>query len=75
MATRVAKLGQCSKTMEKFMKIILTSVNTMMEIDRGFIIPHNGTFSENGRKPPFSVLFVATRGLQFGLHGPKANQL
>ena len=48
----------------------LTSVSTMFEIDRVIIILHDGTFSDNGRKPPFSVILWPLEGQ----HGPKANQ-
>ena len=61
MATRGAKLGLCSKT-----GIIhenpLTSVSTVFEIDWVVIISHDGTFSDNGRKPPFSVILWPLEG-------------
>ena len=41
--------------MKSFVKTPLTSVNTMFEIDQVNIIPHNGTFSDNGRKSPFQL--------------------
>ena len=47
--TRGAKLGI-------FVKTPLTTMNTMFEIDWVIIIPHNGTFSDIGQKPPFSVI-------------------
>ena len=34
----------------------MPSVNTISEIDRVIIIPYNSTFSDNGRKPPFSII-------------------
>ena len=52
MVTWGAKLGLHGL----FMKTPLTSVNTMFERDQVIIIPHNGTFSDNGRKPTFSVI-------------------
>ena len=51
------------------MKTPLTSVSTMFEIDRVIIISHNGTFSDNGRKPTFSVIFRPPEGQRV----PKAN--
>ena len=44
------------------MKTPLTSLNTLFEIDRVIIIPHNVTFSDNGCKPLVFRNFVATRG-------------
>ena len=40
----------------------LTSMNTTFEIDRVIIIPHNGAFSDNGRKPAFSVIMWPLKG-------------
>ena len=34
----------------------LINVNTTFEIERVIIIPHNGTFSDYGQKPSFSVI-------------------
>ena len=40
-------------------------MNTMFEIDLVIIIPHNGTFSGNGWKPPFSVILWPPEGQNF----------
>ena len=56
--TRGAKLGLCGL----FVKTTLTSVNTMFEIDWVSIIPHNGTFSDIGQKPPFSFILWPLEG-------------
>ena len=58
MVTRGTKLGLSGI----FMKTILASVNTMFEIDWVIIIPHNGTFSDIGQKPPFSVILWLLEG-------------
>ena len=34
----------------------------MFEIDQVIIIPHEGTFSDNGRKPPFLVILWPLEG-------------
>ena len=44
------------------METNLAVLNTMFEIDRVIIIPHNGTFSDDGRKPPFSVILWPLEG-------------
>ena len=48
--------------MESFVKTPLTSVNTMFEIDLVNIIPHYVTFSDDGRKPLFSVILWLLEG-------------
>ena len=48
--------------MESFVKTLQISVNTMFEIDRVIIIPHNGTFPDNGQKLPFSVILWPLEG-------------
>ena len=41
---------------------MLTNVSIMFEIDRVIIIPHNGTFLDDGRKPLFSVILGPLEG-------------
>ena len=45
-----------------FLKTPLTSVNTVFERDWVIIILHDGTFSDIGQKPPFSVIFWPLEG-------------
>ena len=59
------------QTMELFVKTSLTSVNNMFEIDWVIIILHNGTFSDNGRKPPFSVILWPLEGQNLANVGQK----
>ena len=54
MVTSGAKLGLCGLLVDT----PLTSVNTMFEIDWVIIIPHNGTFTNNGQKWSFSVILI-----------------
>ena len=51
--------------MESFVKTPLTSVNAMFGTDQVIVIPHNGTYSDNGRKPPFSVILCPLGGQTF----------
>ena len=48
------EIRSMAQKMESFVKTPLTSVNTMSEIDRVNIIPHNNNFSDNGQKAAFS---------------------
>ena len=58
MVTIGAKLGLCGL----FLNTLLTSANTMFKIDWVIIIPHDGTFSDIGQKPPFSVILWPLEG-------------
>ena len=60
MVTRGAKLGLSGL----FVKTPLTSVNPMFEIDWVIIIPHNGTFSDIGQKPPYHHFHNLTKVVQ-----------
>ena len=53
----------------------LMIVNTMFETDWVIIIPHNGTFSNHGRKPPFSVILWPLEGKNIWATWPKSESI